>query len=374
MHVPFIDLKRAISPLHQEIGEGWEDILKTCSFVGGKSVTTLETKLQKFLDVDYFVSCANGTDALIIGLQALGVKPGQKVAMTNLTFWAPYEAIRQIGCEAVLIDISKKDLQMDFEEFKKAYEKHKFEAAILVHLYGWTSEYLEQYRTFCKENNIILLEDGAQAFGAKIQNKSIFSGADICTMSFYPAKVFGGCSDGGGIAINNPILADKVRALCNHGRAGHYTYDYVGWNSRLSGLHAVYLLAVLPHFEKFLESRKRALEIYSEEFSPYKEQIKLFKPPKGQTGNHYLSVLTCADIKGDKIVEHLTRHNIGSARTYPQTISQQPPAKNAFQVSDLKNSTDLTNQVINLPVFAGITEDECRISAKTLIEILEKEI
>lgn len=377
MHVPFIDLSRSIAAQSEEILSGWAEALNKTEFVGGKSVKALEERLAETLETQFFVSCANGTDALIISLQALGIGTGQKVAMPNVTFWSPYEAIRQVGAEAVLIDIDPDDLQMDIEEFKKAHHRFGFDACIIAHLYGWASHRLKELREYCKDNGIRLLEDGAQSFGVRLEDgASVYRDAAISTISFYPAKVFGGCADGGGVALNDPILADKVRALCNHGRAGHYTYDYVGWNSRMSGLNAKFLLAQLPHQQDFIASRQRALEVYREELLPITEgdssPFRLHLPPEGQQGNGYLTVLVSRRQPGDAFVKALTARNIGAARTYPQTISAQPPARYALRLSELTRSTEFCQQVINLPMFAGITPEECSYSAKALIEIVKE--
>lgn len=377
MHIPFIDLGRSIKPQSEKILSGWAEALSKTEFVGGKAVKELEQQLAETLDSQYFVSCANGTDALIISLQALGVGQGHKVAMPNVTFWAPYEAIRQVGAEAVLIDIDPDDLQMDIDEFKQAHHRFGFDACIIAHLYGWASHRLTELRDYCNEHDIILLEDGAQSFGVKLENgASVYKDAPISTISFYPAKVFGGCADGGGIALNDPILADKVRALCNHGRAGHYTYDYVGWNSRMSGLNAKFLLAQLPHQQEFIQSRQQALDIYREELQPIvgtdSSPFRLHLPPEGQQGNGYLTVLVSRHQPGDYFVKALTSRKIGAARTYPQTISQQPPARYALRLSELPLSEVYCRQVINLPMFAGITPEECKVAANALIEIVKE--
>lgn len=376
MHIPFIDLGRSIKPQSEDILKGWAEALAKTEFVGGKSVKDLELRLAETLDTKFFVTCANGTDALIISLQALGIGMGQKVAMPNVTFWAPYEAIRQVGAEAVLIDIDPDDLQMDIAEFKKAHHRFGFDACVIAHLYGWASHRLQELRDYCRDHDITLLEDGAQSFGVKLADgRSVYADAAISTISFYPAKVFGGCSDGGGIAVNDPILADKVRALCNHGRAGHYTYDYIGWNSRMSGLNAKFLAAQLPHQQEFITSRQKALEVYREELSPLIGEggpFRLHLPPEGQTGNGYLTVLVSQNQPGDVFVKALTGRNIGAARTYPQTISQQPPARYALRLSELPHSERFCQQVINLPIFAGITSEECQVAAKALIDITKE--
>ena len=204
MYVPFIDLSPTIKKVQSNVLSRWESCLERGEFVGGKTVEQLEMRLKEQLGVTNFISCSSGTDALIVGLQAMGIKQGMRVALTNLTFWAPYEAIVQLGATPILIDIDPNDLQMSYDAFEEAYEKYRFDGAILVHMYGWTSGKLSEFRQFCKQKAIPLLEDGAQSYGVLVNGESVYQGAEIGTISFYPAKVFGGSGDGGGITTFDP--------------------------------------------------------------------------------------------------------------------------------------------------------------------------
>jgi UDP-2-acetamido-2-deoxy-ribo-hexuluronate aminotransferase len=371
MRVPFIDLKRSVERIRDQVLLDWTSCLDNCEFVGGPSVQKLEKTLSQFLDSEHVISCANGTDALVIGLQALGIKPGMKVALPNMTFWAPFEAVVQIGATPVLVDINPDDLQMDFEEFKTGFQQHRYDAAILVHLFGWTSARLADFRQFCRENNVRLLEDGAQSFGVKNRGQSVYTEAEVATISFYPAKVLGAGGDAGAIMTPDPKRAEMIRSLCNHGRAGHYTYDYVGWNSRLSGVQATFLLRMLEHVQGFIDSRLEAERFYYEFFSQYPEHCRVYRAPEGVTGNGYLIVIESLTQTGDELAAKLKDYRIGCARTYPQTLGEQRPARGALATSDLRHSQRLSRMVINLPLFAGITRDECQLAADSLLKAFE---
>lgn len=371
MRVPFIDLSRSVEKIKDRVTASWTHVLDQTEFVGGPTVQKLEKSLEKKLGVDHFIACSNGTDALVVALQALGVGPGMRVAVPNMTFWAPYEAIVLLGAIPVLVDINPNDLQMSLAEFKDGHKKFHFDAAVLVHLFGWASAELEEYRSFCQQESIILLEDGAQCFGVELNNESVYAGATLATVSFYPAKVFGGAGDGGGVMTQDPTLAEKVRALCNHGRAGHYTYDYVGWNARMGGLNAHYLVHMLDEIDGFIASRRKAEEFYQNYFSDYPDLVRVVKAPDSIRSNGYLSVLESKNKSGDQLAAGLMELGIGCARTYPQTLCQQPPAFKALRTSDLRHSQAFAQRVVNLPLFAGITEDECLSSAQALLGILK---
>ncbi|MGE0173524.1 MAG: DegT/DnrJ/EryC1/StrS family aminotransferase [Oligoflexales bacterium] len=371
MHIPFIDLGRSIAPLENEILLDWRRCLRATEFVGGKTVIELEKRLAQKLGANNVIGCSNGTDAIMVGLQALGIEPGMKVAMPNMTFWATVEAVKLLGAEPVLIDFDPDDLQMCFDEFKKAYDQFRFEGAILVHLFGWASERLHEFRAFCKENNIRLLEDSAQAFGVEENNKSILADAEVATISFYPAKVLGACGDAGAVVCADSKVAEKVRTLCNHGRAGHYTHDYLGWNARLGGLQASFLLSMLSRVDEFIASRKAAMAYYSERFMN-RDDIVCYQGPARFSGNGYLNVFFSKKAYGDQIVAFMQKNNVGAARTYPQTMDEQPPAKNSPRVSDLKKSKEFSRRVVNLPQFAGITMRECEIAADVFQKALSE--
>ena len=370
MHVPFIDLSPMISRIGPDVCRDWQVALEQAEFVGGPAVSQLEARLAEKLQVTNFVTCANGTDAIIVGLQAMGIGPGMRVAVPNMTFWAPYEAIVQVGAEPVLIDIDPEDLQMSFAEFRSAHEKFRFQGAILVHLFGWTSHRLREFRSFAADHEIRLLEDGAQSFGVTSEGEPVYAGATVGTISFYPAKVLGASGDAGGVTTSNAKIAEKVRALCNHGRAGHYTYDYVGWNSRMSGLHARYIHRMLDHIDEFIASRRKAETFYQEFFADHNDKLRVYKAPVGVEGNGYLIVLQSRHKTGDELAHGLKDLGIGSARTYPQTLDQQPPARNALRSSDLRHSRDFARFVINLPLFAGITIEQCEAGANALLSVV----
>ena len=144
------------------------------------------------------------------------------MAIPNLTFWATFEAVVNVGATPVLLDIDPIDLQMDLGEFLRAHHSRRFDAVILAHLFGWCSAKLDEFRGICRDKRITLIEDGAQAFGVKFDGQSVFADADVATLSFHPAKLIGGIGDGGAVLTRSDRIAQRVSALANHGRTGHY--------------------------------------------------------------------------------------------------------------------------------------------------------
>lgn len=372
MGVPFIDLKRSLIPLKSKVLADWERCFDETQFVGGAFVAKLEERLRASLQVKHAVPCANGTDAIILALQAAGIKSGMKVAIPNMTFWATYEAVAQIGAEAVLVDIDATDLQLSYDGVVAAHERFKLDAVIIAHLMGWCSSQLQDLRAFCQKQNIRLIEDGAQSYGVAISGEPVYKGAEVGTVSFYPAKVIGGAMDGGLVTTNSDEIASLVRVLQNHGRATHYSYSHVGWNSRMGGIQASFLVHCVDHADEFLNSRRAAVQWYRERLADLGEKVHMYQPPKGVQENGYLVALTSPVATGEKISSALKAMDIGSANTYPQTIDVQAPAAGALKVGDLRVGKEFCERVFNLPLFAGITQDEVSRSVDALKQVINR--
>lgn len=371
MAVPFIDLSRLVQRVRADVLPAWAECFDRCEFVGGPRVAALEEKLRSILGVPRAVTCANGTDALIVGLQALGVRRGSKVALPNLTFWATFEAVAQLGATPILVDVDPDDLQMSLAELRSAHEAHRFDVALLVHLYGWASHRLREIRTFCEEREIGLLEDGAQCFGVRAFGEPVLAKATVATLSFYPAKVIGGAMDGGAITAQSPEREAFVRSICNHGRSDHYAYAHVGWNSRMGGLQAAFLSAMVDLTSEIVEDRRASAEWYRERLRAM-EGVKVYGPPADIVENGYLNVFTVAGKRGQEIVDALKKAGVGAARTYPTPMDAQPPARAVGAVAhgDLRVSRDLCEGVVNLPLFFGIREDEREEAVRALAAAL----
>jgi UDP-2-acetamido-2-deoxy-ribo-hexuluronate aminotransferase len=356
--VPFIDLKRFEPGLLETIVEKFSGMVSSAQFIGGGEVTDLERRLEKKLNVDYAVTCANGTDALQLALRAVGVGEGDKVLVPNLTFWATFEAVVNVGAKPITVDADFKDGGVSYEAFEQAIHEIRPKAALIAHLYGWGSSRLHDIRELCLKNGVMLVEDGAQSFGVRYKGESIYTGALISTTSFYPAKVLGGAGDGGAVFTSEIKLAEKVRMLSNHGRTEHYGYGDVGWNSRLDSLQAAFINLSLNHIADRIASRKTAVDFYSRELQF--SSLQLMSPPDGYEENGYCNVCLIQDADLKKNLEkRLKEEGIGYANIYPSVMSRQLGAaqflEGHFGGDDAEN---ICNSVLNLPLFPYMTEIE----------------
>jgi UDP-2-acetamido-2-deoxy-ribo-hexuluronate aminotransferase len=371
--VPFVDLKHAAALVQNEARARWASIVEQTEFLGGATVQALEQALGATLGARHVVACSSGTHALVMALQALGIGPGKKVALPNLTFWATYEAVAQLGASPVLIDVDPEDLQLSLPELGVAFEQLRFEAAILVHLMGWASPRLAELRRFCAERGIALLEDGAQSFGVEVDGSSVYAGARLSALSFYPAKVLGGCMDGGAMVTDDAALAEHCRKLANHGRSSHFSYSHLGWSSRMGGLQAAWLLEMLKHASAIVARRRALLDRYQAELASClaaTQGYKLVLPPAGVRGNGYLCVGTLDRSSHEAVAASLAVAGISVGRVYPSTLADQEPARDALRVSDLGHSRAFCRKVLNLPLYYGMSDDELGYVTRELARVL----
>jgi len=368
--VPFIDLKPTLRHLGEDkILHEWKQALENCEFVGGPAVAEVERQLSDQCGVAFPVTCANGTDALILALQAINIGRDAKVALPNLTFWASYEAVHHVGAQPILLDSNPRDLQLSFEELKKAHEKWGLDAVVLVHLFGWCSSELRELRDFCKSEGIKIVDDAAQAFGVEYLGESVLKGAERSTLSFYPAKVVGAAGDAGAVLLQNEAEAKIVRSLANHGRSDHYSYAHVGWNSRLSGLQARYLREVLKHSSEIIESRRAALTLYQDRLQSLKG-LSFVGAPEGQKGNAYLCVLRLPSEKRSAFMGALRDNGVGCMNTYPETMVRQPAAKQAWSLTAMPESERFTKEVVNLPLYSFMNLEDVSYVCDVVEKIL----
>ncbi|MGJ4719132.1 DegT/DnrJ/EryC1/StrS family aminotransferase [Leptospira interrogans] len=358
MGVPFIDIKRFEPGLLEEWIEKVKVLSKNASFIGGEEVSILEKNLTSYTETKFSIACANGTDALQLALRALGVGKGDSVILPDSTFWATFESVVNVGADPYTVDTDPNDLQMDFVEFEKALDKIKPKAAIIVHLYGWGSSRLEDFRKLCKSKGVPLLEDGAQCFGVKFKGASIYKNALISTTSFYPAKVLGGAGDGGAVFTNDETLANKVKMLANHGRISHYAYGDVGWNSRLDTLQAAFLNLNLKHLEVRIASRLKSVQKYYDILPNL--GIQVIYPPKDYEENGYCNVTLSTPEERPMIQEVLKEKEIGFGNIYPGAMSDQPGAKPYIKgkFGEKHITGRICSSVLNYPLFPYMKEEE----------------
>jgi UDP-2-acetamido-2-deoxy-ribo-hexuluronate aminotransferase len=365
--VPFIDLKRFEDGFLERWSSKVARMTRNAEFIGGPEISNLETRLCEITQTKYAVSCANGTDAIQLALRSINVEQGDLVLIPNATFWATFEAVVNVGAKPVTVDIDYTDGGIDVNALSESIAKFKPRAAVIAHLYGWGSAKLLLIRQICRDNNVLLVEDGAQCFGVEIDGESIYKNALISTTSFYPAKVLGAAGDGGAVFSNEKNLADKARRLSNHGRSAHYSYSDVGWNSRLDAFQAAYLNLALDYLQDRLNSRRASAMLYKRLLADLGVLQMVASPNYLENGYCNVCLIENKE-KKDKLEALLKQSGIGFANIYPGAMAKQPGAeKYLFAHVGGNNSEKLSASVLNLPLFPYMTDDE-HSQIKTLLE------
>lgn len=357
MKVSFIDILRYENGFLETVTNKAAELLKNGHFVGGPVVGQFETDLKTYTQTAFALGCANGTDAIQVALRAAGVEKNDKVLIPDMTFWATFEAVVNVGAVPYTIDVSKETLHLTLASVKEGVEKFNPKALLLVHLYGWACPETVEIRKYCKEKNVILVEDCAQAIGVKISGESLLKNAYVATTSFYPAKVLGASGDAGGIFSTEQKIADTSRILVNHGRTGHYDHGMIGWNSRLGAYEAAFMVEALKHLDARLESRRHVCAEYRNKIT--NPALTFLKPSKDVWENGYLSVAVMSPETRPAFTEYLKKNDIGFGTVYPGAMSVQPGAAAHLGGKISHGHAEwIAKSIINLPCFAYMKQEE----------------
>jgi UDP-2-acetamido-2-deoxy-ribo-hexuluronate aminotransferase len=365
MKVPFIDILRFENGFFETVTHNAAELIKNGHFVGGPVVGQFEAALKDYTKSAFALGCANGTDAIQLALRAAGVKKNDKVLIPDMTFWATFEAVVNVGAVPYTLDVSRETLHLTAAAVQEGIEKFQPQALILVHLYGWACPETIEIRKLCQDKGITLIEDCAQAIGTKINNESLLGTASVATTSFYPAKVLGASGDAGGVFFREAQAAKDCQTLINHGRISHYEHGMIGWNSRLGAYEAMFMLESLKHLDTKLESRRATCERYRKEVK--NPALKFISPASNVWENGYLSVAVMEPTTRPAFGEYLKKHEIGFGMVYPGAMSEQPGALGHIGGKISHGNADwVAKSVVNLPCFAYMRKDEVDFVIQTV--------
>ena len=267
----FRDLQKQYQVLKPEIDAAVTKVMTDCNFISGAQVKILEKRLAEYVGVKHCITCANGTDALKLAEMACHIGPGDAVFVPDFTFFATVETVADLGATPIFVDVDPDTFNISCRELEKAIlrvqkeGKLKPRAIVAVDLFGQPADYIALEK-IAKEQDLILIEDGAQGFGGRIGDRRACSFGDIATTSFFPAKPLGCYGDGGAIFTNDDAIAAQIRSLCVHGKSGEDKYNniQIGMNSRLDTIQAAILDVKLTAFEEYeLDAVNRAAKEYT---------------------------------------------------------------------------------------------------------------
>lgn len=366
--IQIIDLASSYQLIKSEIEKVVLDVLASGQYILGPNVALFEQELSKYLGAKYTVSCANGTDALVLSLMALGIKPGDEVITVSHSFFATSEAIALVGAKPVFVDIQENDFNIDSDKIEKLITKNT-KAIIPVHLYGQPCDILKVV-DIARKHNLFVIEDCAQAVGAKLNGNNVGMFGDIGTISFFPTKNLGAFGDGGAIVTNNEELANKIRQLRFHGSLKRYVHDYIGLNSRLDEIQAAVLRVKLKYLDEWNCKRQTAAEYYNKLF----KDIKGVVSPQITVGCHHIFHQYTIRLKNrDFVYEKLKEAGIEALIYYPIPIHLQKAFSHlGYKKGALPVTEKTCNEIVSLPIYPEIQDDDQKYIAG-VIKLLLKE-
>lgn len=361
LKIPILDLKQEYDFLKEEIHQQIKECFASQEWILGPKVGEFEKEVAKYLNVNYAIGVASGTDALVLSLQALALKLKNKeffdkkdeIITTPFTFVATAEAIVRCGATPVFVDINPDTFNIDPQEIKKAITKNTV-GIIPVHLYGLSCQ-MDKIIEIAKENDLFVVEDTAQALGARYKGVKTGTIGDLGAFSFFPSKNLGGCGDGGLIVTNDSSTADYVKMLRNHGQKEKYNAVYIGYNSRLDSLQAAILLAKLKRIDKFNDLRRKV----ANKFNTALQGIKgLQVPLEPQNSFHVYHLYTMKVSLRDKLNSYLNSKGIQARIYYPIPLHKMKAFSGCKVKGGLKNTDEVLSKVLTLPLYPFLQDKE----------------
>lgn len=364
MKIPPLDLKRQYVSIKDEIDSAIQNVLNHGGFVLGPEVKELESKLAEYCETKNGIGVASGTDALLLSLMAVGIKPGDEVITSTFTFFATAGVISRLGAEPVFVDIDPDTFNIDPALIENAITS-KTRAVIPVHLYGQIAE-MDEISALAKKHDIPIIEDAAQAIGSTYKGKKAGSLGLTGCFSFYPTKNLGGYGDGGFITTGHDETADLLRRLRLHGARPKYFHALIGINSRLDSLQAAALLVKLKHLPEWHEARRARAQYYDKLLS----DIDRVKTPFVRDYNYHIyHQYTILAEKRDELREHLKSRDIGCEIYYPLPMHLQDCFKNlGYKKGDMPVAEKAAEMAISIPIFPEMSAEEQDYVAETIRE------
>jgi dTDP-4-amino-4,6-dideoxygalactose transaminase len=354
--VPLVDLARQYEPIAPHARSVFDRIATSGAFILGRELEDFEAEFAGYCGTAHCVGVGNGTDALKLALEAMGVGPGSEVVTAAMTFIATVEAIAATGARPVLVDVDPATRNIDPAAVAGAL-RPETKAVVPVHLYGRPAP-MGELAAACAAAGAPLLEDAAQAHGATLDGRRAGGLGAAAAFSFYPTKNLGAMGDGGAVTTDDAELAAVVRSLRHHGAAPDDGNRHVraGWTARLDNLQAALLRLKLPHLERWNRERRDAADRYREALSDV-EGVTL-PPPDPERGTQVFHLFVVELDERDRVLARLREDGIGAAVHYPTPIHLQPAWSGLGEPGAFPAAERMARRALTLPIFPGITPSE----------------
>ncbi|HJZ39150.1 MAG TPA: DegT/DnrJ/EryC1/StrS family aminotransferase [Bacteroidales bacterium] len=371
--INMVDLHGQYQRIKTEVDSAIQRVIDSAAYVKGPEVKTFESELANYLGVNHAIACANGTDALQISLMALGLKPGDEVITPNFTFISTVEVAVLLGLKPVIADVEPGTFNIDIASVEKALSPRS-RAIIPVHLFGQCAN-MDEIMRIAKANNLIVIEDVAQALSADYTGKSgetVKAGTmgQIGCTSFFPSKNLGCFGDGGAMFTNDKALADELAAITHHGMRKRYYYDTTGLNSRLDTLQAAILSVKLKYLDEYSRARSRAAGWYDKALGGTRGiSIPVRSPFSTHVFHQY--TIRLEGINREALQKHLELKGIPAMIYYPFPVHLQKAFQYlGYREGDFPVSEMLCKSVLSLPMHTELDEEQVNYIAGSIVEFV----
>ena len=368
--VPLLDLKAQYAPLREEIREAIDRVADAQYFILGPEVEALEKEIAAYSQCEFGIGMSSGSDALLVALMAIDLKPGDEVITSTYTFFATAGAVARLNAKPVFVDIDPLTYNIDAQQVAAAITD-RTRAIIPVHLYGQVAD-MDPIMEIARAHKLYVIEDAAQAIGAEAHGRRAGSIGDIGCFSFFPSKNLGGFGDGGMITTNDAELAKKIKLLRNHGYSPKYYNKVVGGNFRLDAIQAAILRVKLKYLDQWTEGRQRNAATYRRLFGEAELGIKpstvagkplsdfsgVVLPEESSDSRHIYNQFVIRSGHRDELMKHLKDRKIGTEIYYPVPMHVQECFSDLdYHAGDFPLSESAAAETLALPIYPELTEE-----------------
>ncbi|MCU1303924.1 MAG: DegT/DnrJ/EryC1/StrS aminotransferase [Candidatus Sulfotelmatobacter sp.] len=378
--VPMLDLQRQFEQVRAEVLAAVGRVCASQHYILGPEVESLERELAEFCGVRDAVGCSSGTDALWLALAAAGVQAGDQVLTTPFSFFASASAIVRAGGRPVFADIDPLTFNLDparVENFVRGGRHDKLRALLPVHLYGQCAD-MDSLQKLADEFHLLVIEDAAQAIGARLGERAAGSMGVSAAFSFYPTKNLSAYGDAGLVTTTNPAMAEHMRRLRNHGSPRRYVHEEFGWNSRLDAMQAAILRVKLKYVEGWNDARRKRAARYDQLFieagltssgEQAENSAPIQLPRTSAKAHHVFHQYVVRAYRREELREFLTARKIGTEIYYPIPLHLQPCfVYLGYLEGDFPEAERAAKEVLALPMFPELTEEEQHWVVKSIAD------
>ena len=358
MKIDFAKLQYQYQLYKEEIDSAIHSVLDKSNYIMGEEVKELEENLQNFTGAKHAITCASGTDALLLGMMALDIKPGDEIITTPFTFIATAETIAFLGAKPVFVDIDEKTYNIDPSKIEEKIT-NKTKAIIPVSLYGQPAD-IDKLQAIADKHNLKLIIDGAQSFGSTFNGKTDSNLGDISTTSFFPAKPLGCFGDGGAVFTNSDELAQKIKMLRVHGQNKRYHHKYIGMGGRMDTIQCAVVNVKLKHYKDDLAKRQEVAKKYSEELRMKSEELVLpYVDKRASSAWAQYSIRINGEGQREKVQAKLKEVGVPTAVHYPMPLHLQECFEYlGYKEGNFPIAEKISKEIMSLPMNPYLSDEE----------------